>query len=374
MTPADGAAPGPRAVRALQRALLDWYARNRRALPWRDDPDPYRVLVSEIMLQQTTVEAVRPRFEAFVARFPSVRALAEASEEQVLAAWSGLGYYQRARNLRRAAVLIAREHGGAVPASAEALAGLPGVGRYTAGAVASIAFGRPEPILDGNVARLLARLFLVDGDPRAAATRTRLWDLAARLVHRDDPSSFNQALMELGALVCRPRDPECGRCPLEAACGARRAGVVALYPRAAARARPTGVLVAAAVARDGRGRLLLARRAARGALRGLWELPSAEVRPSDTPAAVARRLREETGLSFRLGSVVASARHSVMNRRIVLRAYRASLRPRAARPAASRARSRPARPRETAWVAAAAIARYPHSSLLEKVLARLPET
>jgi A/G-specific adenine glycosylase len=364
--PADGGgpgapgAPGARALRALRRALLDWYARNRRALPWRDDPDPYRVLVSEIMLQQTTVEAVRPRFEAFLSRFPTVGALAAASEEEVLAAWSGLGYYQRARNLRDAAIRIAREHGGAIPSSAEALSRLPGVGRYTAGAVASIAFGRPEPILDGNVARLLARLFVVGGDPRAAATKARLWDLAAALVHRDDPSSLNQALMEMGALVCRPRDPDCARCPLEDACGARRAGVVALYPQAAARARPTGVLVAAAVARDGRGRLLLARRAGKGALRGMWELPSAEVRPSDAPAEVARRLREETGLSFRLGPVVASARHSVMNRRIVLRAYRASL--------------RAARGRETAWVAADAIARYPHSSLLEKVLARLAAT
>ncbi len=368
MTSAEVGDPGARAVRALRRALLDWYARNRRALPWRDDPDPYRVLVSEIMLQQTTVEAVRPRFEAFVARFPSVAALAAASEDEVLAAWSGLGYYQRARNLRRAAILIARENGGAVPGSAEALARLPGVGRYTAGAVASIAFGRPEPILDGNVARLLARLFLVGGDPRAAATKKRLWDLAARLVHRGDPSSFNQALMELGALVCRPRDPECGRCPLAGTCGARRAGVVARYPRPAARARPTRVLVAAVIARDGRGRLLLARRAGRGALCGLWELPSAEVRPSDPPAAVARRLREETGLSFRLGAVVASARHSVMNRRIVLRAYRASL------GATARAAPRPRGAGETAWVAAAAIARYPHSSLLEKVLARLPKT
>jgi A/G-specific adenine glycosylase len=320
------------------------------------------------MLQQTTVEAVRPRFEEFVERFPSLGALAAASEEEVLAAWSGLGYYQRARNLRRAAILLVRENSGAVPDSAEALARLPGVGRYTAGAVASIAFGKPEPILDGNVARLLARVFLVDGDARAAAPRSRLWDLSARLVPAEDPSSFNQALMELGALVCRPRDPDCPACPLEASCGARRAGVVARYPRPATRKPATGVLLAAALVRDGRGNLLLARRAERGALRGLWELPCAEVRAADSAAEIAKRLRAETGIPLSIGPVVATARHSVMSRRILLRVHRAALRGRGLAPSLVQ---RGARAREIAWVDPERIGAYPHSSLLTKVVAQL---
>lgn len=384
MTPQGASAPGERAVEAIRCALLDWYARHRRELPWREDPAPYRVLLSEIMLQQTTVEAVRPRFEEFVARFPSLSALAEASEEEVLAAWSGLGYYERARNLRRAAILLVRENGGAVPDSAEALARLPGIGRYTAGAIASIAYGRREPILDGNVARLFARLFLVDGDPRAAATRARLWDLAALLVPAADPSAFNQALMELGALVCRPREPDCASCPLEAQCGARRTRAVALYPRRVGRKPAAGVLVAAAIARDRRGRLLLTRRPQGGALRGMWELPSVEVRPAAGADEIASRIREETGLSFAIGPLTATARHSVMNRRIVLRAYRATLRGGGAAPPRTRGpksgasagarRDAPRRAgatRETAWVDAESIGRYPHSSLLEKVLARL---
>ncbi len=361
--------PDERAVRSIRRALLRWYARNKRSLPWRDNPAPFRVLVSEIMLQQTTVEAVRPRYEAFLAQFPNVASLARSSEAEVLAAWSGLGYYERARNLRRAAIEILREHGGEVPATAEALARLPGIGRYTAGAVASIAFGRPEPILDGNVARFLSRLFAVGGDPRAAATKSQLWTLARRLLDPADPSSFNQGLMEIGALVCRPREPACGECPLEVACAARAAHAVDRFPERAARRPATAVLVAAAVAHDSRGRLLLVRRARAGAMRGLWELPSVEVtarEASGPPAALSRRLREETGLRLRLGPLVASARHTVMNRKILVRAFRASLLDRSTR--------RPAP--DVAWVELSRLDRYPRSSLLSKVLARLgdPET
>jgi A/G-specific adenine glycosylase len=373
---AGGALPTAAAVARIRRALLRWYTANKRALPWRDDPDPYRVLVSEIMLQQTTVEAVRPRFDTFLARFPSVAALAAASEDEVLAAWSGLGYYERARNLRRAAIAIVREWGGAVPDAAAALARLPGVGRYTAGAVASIAFGRREPVLDGNVARLLSRLYCVGGDPRAAATRARLWALAARLVPPRDASSFNQGMMEIGALVCRPRDPACEACPLGGACEARAGGVVARYPQRAARARTAFVVAAAAVVRDRRGRVLLRRRARAGAMRGLWELPSAEVRVADSAAAIEERLREETGLAFSIGRLLATARHTVMHRKIELRAFRARVarrrvRPGASAPGATRGAAHAGTTPDVTWVAPADLAHYPHSSLLEKVLAQV---
>lgn len=351
-------APGAR--RRIRAAVLRWFAAHKRALPWRDNPEPYRVWISEIMLQQTTVEAVRPRYEAFVARFPDVAALARAAEDDVLAAWSGLGYYQRARNLRAAAVAIVRESGGELPRDARDLAKLPGVGRYTAGAIASIAFGEPEAILDGNIIRLLSRLFRVEGDPRRRETREALWGLAAALVPRDDPSAFNQGLMELGALVCRPREPLCDACPLAAECGARAAGATDRYPARARRAAVRAAHVAAAIARDRARRVLLIRREAPGAMRGLWELPSAEVGAGAGAAEIAARIRAETGLSLRIGGLAAAARHTVMTRRIDVRAFAATL-----------AQDAGSATREIAWVTPAGIAAFPHSSLLKKLLAQI---
>lgn len=340
--------------------MLRWFASHKRELPWRDRPEPYRVWISEIMLQQTTVEAVRPRYEAFVARFPDAAALAGASEDDVLAAWSGLGYYQRARNLRAAAAMLVRESGGSLPESAADLARLPGVGRYTAGAIASIAFGRPEAILDGNVIRLLARVFRVSGDARSSAVRERLWQLARALVPRSDPSAFNQGLMELGALVCRPRDPRCGECPLADDCGARLEGSVDRYPEPRGRDAYDEVLVAAAVATDPAMRVLLVRRDARGAMRGLWELPSAEVQASDGMRRIAQRIRVATGLDLTLGSMIVTARHTVMKRRITLCAFESSL-----------AGGTSASTRECVWVAPSDLGALPHSSLLEKTLRAL---
>ncbi|MFN0149149.1 MAG: A/G-specific adenine glycosylase [bacterium] len=350
----------PLARRRIRAAVLRWFAAHKRALPWRDNPEPYRVWISEIMLQQTTVEAVRPRYEGFLARFPDVAALARAGEDEVLAAWSGLGYYQRARNLRAAAVELVRESGGELPSDALSLAKLPGVGRYTAGAIASIAFGEPEAILDGNVIRLLSRLFRVEGDPRQRETREELWRLAAALVPASDPSSFNQGLMELGALVCRPREARCGECPLARECGARAANAVDRYPVRAPRPATRAVHVAAALAYDRSRRVLLVRRDAAGAMRGLWELPSAEVGAADDIATISERIRAETGLALKIGEVAAVARHTVMTRRIEVRAFSAKLAGRVTDSA-----------RATAWVAHAEVAALPHSSLLRKILAQL---
>jgi A/G-specific adenine glycosylase len=312
------------------------------------------------MLQQTTVEAVRPRYEAFVARFPDAASLVEASEDDVLAAWSGLGYYQRARNLRATAAILVRESGGLLPESAADLARLPGIGRYTAGAISSIAFGRSEAILDGNVIRLLARIFRVAGDVRSSAVRDRLWQLARELVPARDPSAFNQGLMELGALVCRPQEPRCDECPLADDCGARLEESADRYPERRAPGAYSDVVVAAAIATDSAKRVLLVRRDARGAMRGLWELPSAEVRATDGARRIAQRIRAATGLDLTLGSVIATARHTVMKRRIVLRAFESSL-----------AGDTSACARECAWVAPDKLAALPHSSLVEKTLRAL---
>jgi len=214
----------------IARPLLAWYDRDKRPLPWRDQPDPYRIWLSEVMLQQTRIEAVRGYYDRFLERFPTVEALAAAPLDAVLHAWAGLGYYSRARNLHRAAQMVAFERGGRFPDTADELAELPGVGRYTAGAIASIAFGRRAPVVDGNVARVLSRLAGLAGDVRSPVVSRRLWALAAEWIDAERPGDFNQALMELGETICVPRSPDCARCPVRARCAAHRQGRVAELP------------------------------------------------------------------------------------------------------------------------------------------------
>jgi len=284
----------------IRRRLLAWYRRANRDLPWRASSDPYRVWLSETMLQQTRVETVVPYYERFLARFPDIESLASADEEDVLRLWAGLGYYARARNRRRAAQLVVREHGGALPRTAEALAELPGVGRYTVGALRSIAFKEPAAIVDGNVRRVLSRLCAV-----ASLADTAAWRLAGELVPARDPDLFNQALMELGATVCTPRKPACLVCPVAPVCEARASGRPESFPAPKRKARPRamralgGVLVR-------RGRILLLRRPSQGLLGGLWEIPNVADR---APAALVDLVRERTGLRVAIGSALGEVRH-----------------------------------------------------------------
>jgi A/G-specific adenine glycosylase len=268
---------------ALAKPLLRWYDREKRDLPWRREPSAYRTLVSELMAQQTTLAVVVPYFERFMARFPTLEALAGATDDQVMALWSGLGYYARARNLRRAAAAALAEHGGRLPDTEEALRRLPGVGPYTAAAVASIAFGARTFALDGNGARVMARLHGV-GDPiDQPATRTRLRELGTAAVPADRPGDFNQAIMELGALVCVPRNPRCDVCPVAGACAARARGLTGEIPRRAPKpARPVVTLACACVT-DG-ARVLLVKRED-GLLGGTWALPERQVDSSEAPDA-----------------------------------------------------------------------------------------
>lgn len=257
--------------------LVAWYRRHRRDLPWRRTGDPYAVWISEVMLQQTRIAAVLPYYRRWMERFPSAAALAAAPLDDVLAAWSGLGYYGRARNLHAGAREVVERWGGRLPGSAAELRELPGIGRYTAGAIASIAFGRREPLVDGNVARVLARLHAIEDDVKSAAAARRLWQIAGEMVPDDAPGDFNQALMELGQEVCTPVGPRCDACPVMDACAARAAGRVHELPVVGKRtpdaARPLLALQAAWVER--RGRVLLARRRPEGLFGGLWELPQA---------------------------------------------------------------------------------------------------
>ena len=282
---------------AIARALLRWYDRTKRDLPWRRDPTPYKTLVSELMLQQTTVAAVVPYFERFIARFPTLASLAAASEDEVTALWSGLGYYARARNLRRAAVAAVAQHGGQLPRSEAALGELPGLGPYTAAAVAAIAFGARTFALDGNGARVMARLGDVSDSIDLPATRLRLRAAGTREVPRGRPGDFTQAVMELGATVCTPHNPRCDACPVRTACAARAAGTVDEIPRRTKRVARPVVRVACAYVTDG-ARVLLVRRG-RGLLAGTWSLPEAAVASSlasDAAHDVARRVAAEVGV------------------------------------------------------------------------------
>ena len=253
---------------AFRRALLGWYDRAKRELPWRGTRDPYRIWLSEIMLQQTRAEAVAPRYEAFLSRFPTVEALAAADEEAVLKAWEGMGYYSRARNLRRAAMEVARR--GGFPQSAKELKALPGVGAYTAAAVASIAFDEAAPALDGNQARVLSRLLAFE---ETVDTPQRLRAQAEALIDRERPGDYNQALMDLGSGICTPRAPKCETCPVAAFCAARAGGDAESYPRLPPPIARREVEVTVVLAYLD-GRVLVRRRPSKGLLAGLWEFPN----------------------------------------------------------------------------------------------------
>jgi A/G-specific adenine glycosylase len=276
--------------------LLAWYGAHGRDLPWRHTRDPYRIWLSEIMLQQTTVAAVIPYYQRFLSAFPDVAALAAALPERVIELWAGLGYYSRARNLHRAAQAVVNAHGGGFPATVEALTALPGVGRSTAGAIVSIAFDRPAPLLDGNVRRVLVRLFVLEGDPRSPTAERQLWEWAAMLTPRERPHDYAQAIMDLGAIVCTPRDPACAACPLADLCTARRQGVERQLPATRTRARvPVRHQVALLVERE--GSFLVRPRPPEGFLGGLWEFPVADLRVDEPPLVAAGRLAAELGLT-----------------------------------------------------------------------------
>lgn len=301
--------------------LLSWYGRHRRDLPWRRSKDAYRIWVSEVMLQQTTVKAVTPYYESFLARFPTLPALAGASEDEVLAAWSGLGYYHRARNLHRGARHVMAHHRGRFPRTLEAALAVPGVGLYTASAVLSIAWDVPLPVVDGNVRRVLSRLFALRGP--GWQKDAPFYDRAEELLAREAPGDWNQALMELGATVCLPKQPACPVCPLRASCAALAAGLQDELPERKRRRDPVHVTVAAAVIEDG-GRILLVRRGEGRLLGRMWEVPQTGLESAGL-GDLARELRERHGLEVEAGPLVGRARHAITFRRISVEAYRARL-------------------------------------------------
>lgn len=310
-----------RSQRAFRRALLCWFRANARDLPWRRTRNPYRIWLSEIMLQQTRVEAVLPYYRRFLRALPTVRRLAGAREDTVLKLWEGLGYYSRARNLRAAAKIIIVEHKGRFPRSHEAILRLPGIGRYTAGAIASIAFGRQTAVVDGNVKRVLARLCAIEDPVDEAAVVERMWGLAEALVPARHPGDWNQALMELGARICTPRGPQCPVCPVQGVCLARKQGRANVLPRRRPRKPvPHYDIVAGVIERD--GRVLIGRRPAKGLLGGLWEFPGGKREPGETDeAALSREIHEELGLKVAVEAPIATVEHAYSHFAITLRLY-----------------------------------------------------
>jgi A/G-specific adenine glycosylase len=289
-------------IRAFRSSVLDFFQSAARDLPWRESRDPYRILVSEFMLQQTRVDTVVPYFRRWMDRFPTWSSLSEAAEADVLHAWQGLGYYSRARRLHQVAREVHRDHAGSLPESPAELRRFPGIGPYTAGAVASIAFGRPEPAVDGNVRRVLARL-TDTGSPR----QSDQFRLAGRLIDPESPGEFNQAMMEIGSLVCTPRMPACDRCPISRFCQARRAGTQENRPKRRARPgspRKLEAVVVLALGRPGSGgaahepRYLMRRRRGSGFLGGMWEFPGVRIESPGQARGAARRLVRDLVTAF----------------------------------------------------------------------------
>jgi A/G-specific adenine glycosylase len=304
----------------FQRRLLAWFHRHRRDLPWRSSRDPYRIWVAEVMLQQTRIATVIPYHNRFLERFPTVESLAGAPPQQVLKFWSGLGYYSRARNLQSAAKKIVAGHNGKFPRELEAALALPGIGHYTAAAVLSIAYDVPLAVLDGNVARVLARLGAIRGDLRAPRRWQLLTETANALLARHAAADWNQALMELGEVICTPQIPRCAECPVAQSCRAYALQIVQKIPAPRKKRAPVKIQIAAAILRDPLGRTLLVKDpgAHDGALFSrMWQFPAIEVR-SDAANDLAQHLRTTLGIDAALLEPLATARHGVTFRNITL--------------------------------------------------------
>ena len=309
--------------------LLKWWDGGHAELPWRRSRDPYAVWVAEVMLQQTQIATVIPYYERWMALFPTVQALAAASLDEVLKAWEGLGYYSRARHLHEAAQTVVEQYGGQVPSTVDELRKLKGIGRYTAGAIASIAFGEPAPIVDGNVIRVLSRLSDLPDDVTTTATKKWLWQVATDLVPTERPGDFNQALMELGQQICLPANPLCLLCPVSAYCLARQRGTQLERPvRPPRQDTPHYDVVAGIIWQNGESgveRFLISQRPLAGLLGGLWEFPGGKREAGETlPQALRREIIEELGIEIEVGRFLTTLKHAYTHFRITLHAFHAN--------------------------------------------------
>ena len=342
----------------LASDLLAWYAKNQRHLPWRRTRDPYAIWISEVMLQQTRVETVVPFYRRWLRRFPTVTRLARARPQEVLAAWEGLGYYRRSLQLRRTAQIVVREHGGKLPRSVADLRRLPGIGPYTAAALAAFAFGEDEIALDGNLRRVLARLIDLPVDPRTPDGEARLLRHARRHLPSGKASAFNQALMDLAAQVCLPRHPQCQICPLRWTCLARIRGVQEARP-VRAQTSPAPLRIATAGVLRERGRVLIGRRPEGGLLGGLWEFPGGKCWTREAAGACLRReLREELGVEVEVGASLGIFRHSYTHFHVTMHAFECRIR---------RGRPRANEHTDLRWVNPSRLSAYPMGRVARRI-------
>ena len=348
-----------RTKKRFQAALGRWFERHKRPMPWRETADPYRIWVSETMLQQTQVETVIRYYDRFISRFPTVRDLAKAGSQEVMKLWEGLGYYSRARNLHAAAKLVVRRYGGKIPDSPEALLSLPGIGRYTAGAILSIAHGKSEPVLDGNIIRVLSRLFRCTENVRLPGTVNRLWRTAKFILPADGARIHNEALMELGATVCRPRQPGCQDCPVSGFCEAFRFSVQNELPVKPPGKRIPHVDVTAGIIWNQK-KFLITLRPPKGLLGGLWEFPGGKLEPGETLQACLRReIREELGIRVDVGRLLVSVKHAYTHFRITLNVFECAY---------SGGTLRPKGCDDTRWISAGQLDRYAFPGADRKVI------
>lgn len=306
----------------MSSALISWYDKNKRTMPWRGVLEPYLIWVSEVMLQQTQVDTVEAYYNRFIGRFPTVQDLAAASQGEVMKVWEGLGYYARARRLHRAAQIVVKEFDGKIPGDYESFLSLPGVGRYTAGAVMSIAFGRRVPVLDGNVIRLLSRIFHITDDVTRDSTRKHLWSLVESILPDERIEDFNQALMELGALVCRPKNPSCPSCPLSDLCEANRLSLQTDLPvKRPKKPLPHLDVTAGVIYKD--EKFLITLRPPKGLLGGLWEFPGGKKEQGERlEDCLKREIKEELGIEIEVCEPIVRVKHAYTHFRITLHVYR----------------------------------------------------
>ncbi|MCX6055074.1 MAG: A/G-specific adenine glycosylase [Chloroflexi bacterium] len=311
--------------RNFSQILLSWYSKHARELPWRGHPDPYAILVSEMMLQQTRVETVIPYFKKWMTIFPSLHDLANSNEQKVLQVWEGLGYYSRARNLYKTAVMIRGKFDGKLPQTVTELITLPGVGRYTAAAISSIAFGRNEAVLDGNVKRVLARVSNFTQPVNSPEGETNLWDLAVELLPHGKAGAYNQALMDLGATLCTPKSPHCGTCPVNSLCLAKKMGSQDSLPKMLKKSPIPHITVCAAIIHRN-DKVLVACRPSKGLLGGLWEFPGGKLEKNESlEQALTREIREELAAEITIGFFVGKYHHTYTHFKVTLHAFQATI-------------------------------------------------
>lgn len=307
---------------AIRNALLGWYSANKREMPWRESSDPYAIWLSEVMLQQTRVDQATPYFQKFISAYPTVADLANADQHDVLLLWEGLGYYARGRNMHKAAKAVVELHGGVFPSSYEELIALPGVGPYTAAAVSSIAFGGRHAVVDGNVIRLLSRFYGITDDVASSRTKRVIQSLADELLDPQHPGEFNQAVMELGSLVCAPSLPQCGNCPLARWCVANKTLQTDAIPYKAPKQKVPHHDIVVAIISDGTGRILVARRPESAMLGGLWEFPGGKVEQGESfDEALHREISEELGIQISINREFMVLKHAYSHFKITLHAF-----------------------------------------------------